>query len=320
MAEYTVPQDVEADDKLLGPFSFRQFIYLIVVAIGLGGAWALFGLFPPLAIIPLPIIIFFSALALPLKKDQPMETYLAAIVQFHLKPKRRLWKPDGITSLVEVTAPKKIEQVLTKNLTEDEAERRLSYLANIVDSRGWSVRGVGVIEPNNSMNTDVFYTAQQTEDILDDTAQVSRNINTMIDRADTERREAAIRRMQQPTTQQQPTQYFTPQAAPTPPVQPTQTYQPQSAPTFNPYPSSMHQSVIQPLSSQPQSPAQQPAQYQAPASAVQTPSVNSVSPDIIDLANNHHDLSVEAIQREADRIHQKEVEQQKPGEVFISLR
>ena len=32
MAEYKVAQDVEADDKLIGPFSFRQFIYLIVVA------------------------------------------------------------------------------------------------------------------------------------------------------------------------------------------------------------------------------------------------------------------------------------------------
>ena len=33
MAVYKVPQDVEADDKLIGPFSFRQFIYLIIVAI-----------------------------------------------------------------------------------------------------------------------------------------------------------------------------------------------------------------------------------------------------------------------------------------------
>ena len=33
MAEYKVAQDVEAEDKLIGPFSFRQFIYLIIVAI-----------------------------------------------------------------------------------------------------------------------------------------------------------------------------------------------------------------------------------------------------------------------------------------------
>ena len=30
MAQYKVPQDVEADDKLIGPFSFRQFVYLLI--------------------------------------------------------------------------------------------------------------------------------------------------------------------------------------------------------------------------------------------------------------------------------------------------
>ena len=30
MAQYKVPQDVEAEDKLLGPFTFRQFIYLMI--------------------------------------------------------------------------------------------------------------------------------------------------------------------------------------------------------------------------------------------------------------------------------------------------
>ncbi len=35
MAVYKVPQDVEAEDKLLGPFSMRQFIYLIIAAMGI---------------------------------------------------------------------------------------------------------------------------------------------------------------------------------------------------------------------------------------------------------------------------------------------
>lgn len=35
MASYKVPQDVEADDKLIGPFSFRQFIYLGIAALGI---------------------------------------------------------------------------------------------------------------------------------------------------------------------------------------------------------------------------------------------------------------------------------------------
>ena len=79
MATYKVPQDVEADDKLLGPFSFRQFVYLMIVLGMVVLAVGLWQLFPLLAIIPIPFALFFGILALPIKKDQPMETYFAAL-------------------------------------------------------------------------------------------------------------------------------------------------------------------------------------------------------------------------------------------------
>ena len=41
MAVYRVPQDVEAEDKLLGPFSFKQFVFLIIAVGFFGIAWAL---------------------------------------------------------------------------------------------------------------------------------------------------------------------------------------------------------------------------------------------------------------------------------------
>ena len=145
MATYKVPQDVEADDKLLGPFSFRQFVYLIIVAASIGIAWILAQIFIGLIIIPMPFIIFFGALALPLKKDQPMETYLAAIFSFYfIKPRKRIWVPDGIESLVEITAPRQVEPERVKDINQHEAAARLSYLTDIIDSRGWSVRGAGV--------------------------------------------------------------------------------------------------------------------------------------------------------------------------------
>ena len=70
MAQYKVPQDVEADDKLIGPFSFRQFVYLLIAAGLIALAVGLFQIFPLLAIIQIPFVFFFLALALPLKKDQ----------------------------------------------------------------------------------------------------------------------------------------------------------------------------------------------------------------------------------------------------------
>lgn len=310
MAVYKVPQDVEADDKLIGPFSFRQFIYLIIVVAGIAIAWFLSQLFIPLAIIPLPIVFFFGALALPLRKDQPMETYLAAIVSFYLKPRKRMWDPDGQQALVEITAPKIAEVQRTKDLSQDEAERRLSYLANVVDSRGWSVRGVAApVEPNTSMNADLYFEAQQAPDVLDTSSHEAQVISNQLSQANERHHQEVIQRMRDPVAAQ-PTPVIQQPQAPvaqpaiftTPRVQPQSTTpMPEPHLTINPYPTSMHQSVIQPIGDD--------------QTTAQSTSEKTVSPDIINLANNP-DLSIETIAHEASRIKQKEAD----DEVVISLR
>jgi hypothetical protein len=322
MAVYKVPQDVEADDKLIGPFSFRQFIYLIIAIIGIALAWGLSQLFIPLLIIPLPIIIFFGALALPLRKDQPMEIYLAAVVSFYLKPRKRLWQPDGIQSLVEITAPKVIEVQRSKDLSQVEAQQRLSYLADIVDTGGWAVRGVGMPAPDSAMQNDVYYAAQQTEDILDSGGGVAQSFDTMINQADAKRRQEVVERMHQaPTAPAQPSPVAVPPIAdPYASLTPT-SQAPDPHLTYNPYPSSIHQSVISPLGEQSTAPPQSvPPPVAVPSVLPNPPTTTSekvVSPDIINLANNS-DLSIETIAHEANRIHQKE--QLPEDEVVISLR
>lgn len=330
MAVYKVPQDVEADDKLLGPFSFRQFIYLIIAVIGIALGWGLSQIFIGLAIIPLPIIILFGALALPLRKDQPMEIYLAAVVSFYLKPRRRLWQPDGIQSLVEITAPKVVEVQRAKNLSQTEAEQRLSYLANIVDTGGWAVRGVAGMPQATPMQSDVYLAAQQTEDVLDTQSGVAQSFDTMISQSDARRRQEMIERMRQraaqPVTPSTRAVSPEPSAPLAPAPNPYASLAPAAPPsaqdphlTYNPYPE-MHQSVINPLgaSQMAAQTGQAPPQPQIPTpKPPETPSEPTVSPGIINLANNS-DLSIETIAHEANRIHQKESLPE--DEVVISLR
>ena len=355
MSSYKVPQDVEADDKLLGPFSFRQFVYLIIVAVAVGLAWLAWTIFPPLALIPLPIIAFFGALALPLRKDQPMEIYLAALLSFYLKPRQRLWDPDGIETLVQIAAPRNQEPQRTKDISSTEAEQRLRYLSNLSDTQGWSIRGVH--DPSgNSLNTDVYNEAQQTQDLLDIDGTVAQNLNHMISQSDQRRHQDMLNRFQSAAATPQivalqPPQYTPPDpyavlsqpasvipqqiTVPAPAAQ--QTPPPQSvtaptvfdnipAPQYNPYPSSMNQTVIQPLSAS--TPTSQPVPVPAPVPTTQpapnplkdetTTSTNTVSPDIIKLASNA-DLSIETIAREAHRINEKEASLDE-DEVVISLR
>lgn len=337
MSVYKVPQDVEAEDKLLGPFSFRQFIFLIIAVVSLGAAYILARILLPLGLIPVPIALFFGALALPLRKDQPMEVYLAAVISFMLKPKKRLWQPDGIEYLVEVTAPKTEETTRRNNYDQEEVQRRLSYLANLVDSRGWSIRGVN--DPDSSMQADLYNEAQTAFDPLDETGATAQNITNLINQSDARRRQAMIQTMSAAQ-----------QIAPDDPQSASSTNNPQSSQSSSsnssasntqsdldnkapvdqqsdieqaiassmkagPYPT-MRQSTLIPLDEIPVQPA---AEASAPTAPPQT-SLDSVSPAIIDLAKNHRDFSIQTIQRVANEIEQREKKAKKmEDEVVISL-
>ena len=187
MATYKVPQDVEAEDKLLGPFTFRQFIYLLISAAGIAIIFGLFQIFPLLAIIPIPFTFFFLILALPIKKDQPMEVYLASIASFYLKPNTRRWTPGQKETTIKITAPKIVEKPRARNITEEEASTRLSFLSNLVDSEGYAIRG------NSNFNEDFIAENNNIVDILDQDS--NQNINQMISKEQQNRHAALISNM-----------------------------------------------------------------------------------------------------------------------------
>ncbi len=302
MAAYTVPQDVEAEDKLVGPFGFRQFIYLGIAA-GLGFvAYVLLQISLFLIIIPLPGVLFFIVLALPLRKEQPMETYLLALARFYLKPKMRLWNPDGTISYVEIVAPKLVQQNLAKEYGAEAASERLDYLARVMDSRGWALKGTAA--PGASLVTDVVAEAQSAVDVFDEGASLSQSLAGMIAKKDEERRQTVVAQMQHAA-----------KPSGDGPV-----------PQFNPYPASMHQRVIQPMDAShaaqaapaaqsvppPAAKATAPAAVIPPTPTAPPPVPKAVSPDIIRLASND-DLTISAIAHEAHRLGGEE-------EVVIKLR
>jgi hypothetical protein len=147
MGQYKVIQDIEAEDKLLGPLSFRQFIYLILVVVQLFVGYLMLTAPGPIKyfiIFLLPSLIFFAVLAAPFGHDQSNEIWLLAKVRFFFKPRRRIWDQTGMKDLVTITVPKKIERQLTKDFSREEAQNRLKALANTLDTRGWAVKNVGV--------------------------------------------------------------------------------------------------------------------------------------------------------------------------------
>jgi hypothetical protein len=238
MATYKVLQDIEAEDKLLGPLTLKQFIFAaIAILIGFIGFKLLstpgLGLIRwPFVLILLPPFAIFAFLAAPIGRDQPNDIWLLARLRFLLKPHKRVWNQDGLSQLVTVTAPQKIQQILTNDLSQDEVKSRLQALANTLDSRGWAVKNVDVnlfAQPDylvQSSQTDRLVTAdalqtdvpeidiKASDDILDTVSNTTaQHLDQMVQAKTAEQRKRVIESIKQaaapdPVTAQPPNDYW----------------------------------------------------------------------------------------------------------------
>jgi hypothetical protein len=154
MGQYKVPQNVESEDKILGPLSLKQFIYAII---GLGYGFLTFAIFQQVIliwiIVGLPPMLFMLALGLYQREDQPLETYVLAVAQYFARPKVRFWQKEPIAEVfkVEPTPPKP----QLKRRDPREVRSQLSQLANLVDTRGWETKQPEVQEPDEQPVVDL---------------------------------------------------------------------------------------------------------------------------------------------------------------------
>jgi hypothetical protein len=346
MATYKLIQDIEAEDKILGPLTLRQFIfgmiavflfYLCFIMIAKG--------VPFLLIVFLPPAVFFGFFALPLGRDQSTEVWALAKIRFYFKPRKRIWNQSGIKELVTITAPKKVERVLTNNLSQGEVQSRLKALANTIDSRGWAVKNVDInafaapamMPASSDRLIDVGSVPQPvpdavvtaSDDILDERNNpIAQQFHNMIQQSSQAHRDQLVGQLngQQlaPPTPAQDTNYWfmgnggapasqatplnlAPQAANIDPAEEAAlSSELKSHHVGGPAPTS-NLRTMKPL----------PAQPPVPAPAPTPPPVTApADPAILSLADNN-DLNVATLAREAKRAKGEDDQQ---GEVVVPLR
>lgn len=100
---FEVPQFIEIEDKIVGPLTWRQFIY---VAGGVGISVILFlsiSSFLLSVIFIIPVIALSSALAFHRVNNRPFSIFLEALVNYMTKNKLYLWKKNEQQSIIEKT-------------------------------------------------------------------------------------------------------------------------------------------------------------------------------------------------------------------------
>lgn len=318
MATYKVIQDIEAEDKLVGPLSLRQFIYAIITlgCLFLGFRLATVQWF--LAFPFIPPAVLFGFLAAPFGHDQPSEVWLLAKIRFALKPRRRIWDQTGIQELVTITVPKRVEQNLTDGLSQTEVKSRLQALANTIDSRGWAVKDLNV-SPYDQGSSDRLidlgsvpqevpsYGNATYNDVLDEaTNPTAQNFQEMMTAASQAHKQQLMQNIQ--------ASGGTPPVTPSPAATTPWFGQADEASASQKIKSSKSQSKTALSHMRQVKPADSKSKAKKSTGASDKPLAPAADPAIIDLANND-DLSVATIARQAH----KATGQSSSDEVVISL-
>lgn len=130
MAIFNIPQFLDTEDKLVGPFTAKQLGWTIAAAATLFLMYVLFSK-TVMIILAIPVLAIFGGLAFYKPEGRPMTTYISSLFFFFLHPKMYAWKrqPDEKVA-VKKSAPKKTETIQEKKqLTEDKI-REISQLLN----------------------------------------------------------------------------------------------------------------------------------------------------------------------------------------------
>jgi hypothetical protein len=207
MGQYKVPQDVEAEDKIIGFLTLKQFIYAVI---GIAYGLLTFRIFSAAIfiwfIVGVPPTVIFLLLGLYQRQGQPFETYFLALLNYWFKPRKRIWIKENILEVFKLEQPKAKAEELHRDPRE--VRGQLDKLAQIVDTRGWSSKQPEVQEPDmqptvdlrDRLQTNEVFNAQSdasevnmADDILDMKNNPSaRNLDVLIEDAEKSVRSQAM--------------------------------------------------------------------------------------------------------------------------------
>jgi len=135
---YVVPQYIEMADKIIGPLSIVQFLYLLAGGAICYLAWTLLrgatAILITLFVAPISV-----GLALVKINDQPLPKMALAGIQYLLRPKEFIWRKTAEAKEIVIfdrhllekpkKSPAKIDRTQIKS--------QLAQLATLIDAHGW---------------------------------------------------------------------------------------------------------------------------------------------------------------------------------------
>lgn len=126
--QYSVPQFVDVEDKVIGPLSIKQFLWLLG---GAGISVVLWLLLPTILaiILDLPVVLLAAGFAFFKVNGVGLQVYLANLVGFVLRPNTRVWLREvELDKTIAIAKPEKKKPKYTKVRLSDVNLDQLTYI------------------------------------------------------------------------------------------------------------------------------------------------------------------------------------------------
>jgi hypothetical protein len=136
--QYKVPQNIDLEDKIVGPLTLAQFLYLLFGGLIVYIVYQFFyerapGIF---YLIGLPVGLVALGLAFVKVHDRPLGTFIKNALAFLTAPRERVWKKkeelEGTTVISGAQAVKPAPPPAQKKMAQSELEK----LSEILDTYG----------------------------------------------------------------------------------------------------------------------------------------------------------------------------------------
>lgn len=129
--QFQVPQFINIEDKIIGPLTLKQFLWLLPAAGILFITWTYvdLGIF---ILIAIPVIGIFGALGFVKINGRSLISFLASAIGFYSKPKLYLWKRK--TTAQRPIFAKKLEKKEQDKTTAAVTKNNIQKLAEKLDT------------------------------------------------------------------------------------------------------------------------------------------------------------------------------------------
>lgn len=131
--QYSVPQFVEIEDKIIAFLTLKQFLILLGGGLVIFLFWSIFGASIIFFLLTLPTIGFFALLAFGKFNGRPLLANAPYLVNFFLKPRVRIF--HRISDLSTLPIMKKPEPAPAAASPEVPVSSRLKRLAYLLDQK-----------------------------------------------------------------------------------------------------------------------------------------------------------------------------------------